>query len=218
MHRWNACTKHGSNGASGKPTHRNVDRLTSYHQTEELVHCGTPLDTGFWAVRTEHAVFTLDERTNVVERISTVRGMSGKPTHRIGVGPLPGEMLIVGKPPEALTSFSNTGDWLPHVARQVEDGLIADEVALLDVACVFNRRYWRRSSMLPRLAPTMSIHLRVPRHVLACPGRWRRARPRWAHHSVLRFDGPKIQVFHGVSTYVPRFGGRGVECSDGSVF
>ena len=48
-----------------------------YHQTEELVHCGTALDTGFWAVRTEHAVFTLDERTNVVERISTVRGMSG---------------------------------------------------------------------------------------------------------------------------------------------
>ena len=31
-----------------------------YHQTEELVHCGTALDTGIWAVRTEHAVFTLD--------------------------------------------------------------------------------------------------------------------------------------------------------------
>ena len=48
-----------------------------YHQTEEVVHCGNELDTGFWAVRTEHAVFTVDERSNAVERISTVQGMSG---------------------------------------------------------------------------------------------------------------------------------------------
>ena len=80
-----------------------------YHQTEELIHCGTYLDTGFWAVRTEHAVFTLDERTDVVERISTVRGMSGSQPTALAWDPT-GEMLIVGQASGSIDFFSNTGN------------------------------------------------------------------------------------------------------------
>ena len=82
-----------------------------YHQTEELVHCGTDLDTGIWAVRTEHAVFTLDERTDVVERISTVRGMSGSQPTALAWDPA-GELLIVGQASGSIDFFSNTGNWL----------------------------------------------------------------------------------------------------------
>ena len=80
-----------------------------YHQTEELVHCGNPLDTGFWAVRTEHAVFTVDERNNAVERISTVQGMSGSQPTALAWDPV-GELLIVGQASGSIDFFSNTGD------------------------------------------------------------------------------------------------------------
>ena len=89
-----------------------------YHQTEELIHCGTDLDTGIWAVRTEHAVFTLDERTDVVERISTVRGMSGSQPTALAWDPT-GELLIVGQASGSIDFFSNTGNWL-YSLRDIE--------------------------------------------------------------------------------------------------
>ena len=103
-----------------------------YHQTEELVHCGTPLDTGFWAVRTEHAVFTLDERTNVVERISTVRGMSGSQPTALAWDPT-GEVLIVGQASGSIDFFSNTGDWL-YTLRDIEQSNLIGDKSILSLA------------------------------------------------------------------------------------
>lgn len=103
-----------------------------YHQTEELVHCGTPLDTGFWAVRTEHAVFTLDERTNVVERISTVQGMSGSQPTALAWDPT-GEVLIVGQASGSIDFFSNTGDWL-YTLRDIEQSNLIGDKSILSLA------------------------------------------------------------------------------------
>ena len=102
-----------------------------YHQTEELVHCGTDLDTGFWAVRTEHAVFTLDERVDVVERISTVRGMSGSQPTALAWDPT-GEMLIVGQASGSIDFFSNTGNWL-YTLRDIEQSNLIGDKSILSM-------------------------------------------------------------------------------------
>ncbi len=102
-----------------------------YHQTEELVHCGTDLDTGLWAVRTEHAVFTLDERTDVVERISTVRGMSGSQPTALAWDPS-GELLIVGQASGSIDFFSNTGNWL-YTLRDIEQSNLIGDKSILSL-------------------------------------------------------------------------------------
>jgi hypothetical protein len=100
-----------------------------YHQTEEVVHCGSELDTGFWAVRTEHAVFTVDERSNAVERISTVQGMSGSQPTALAWDPI-GELLIVGQASGTIDFFSNTGDWLYTLRDIQQSNLIGDKSIL----------------------------------------------------------------------------------------
>ncbi len=102
-----------------------------YHQTEELVHCGNPLDTGFWAVRTEHAVFTVDERNNAVERISTVQGMSGSQPTALAWDPV-GELLIVGQASGSIDFFSNTGDWL-YTLRDIEQSNLIGDKSILSL-------------------------------------------------------------------------------------
>ncbi len=102
-----------------------------YHQTEEVIHCGTELDTGFWAVRTEHAVFTMDERTGVIERISTVQGMSGSQPTALAWD-INGEMLIVGQSSGSIDFFSNSGDWL-YTLRDIEQSNLIGDKSILSL-------------------------------------------------------------------------------------
>ena len=81
----------------------------------------------------EHAVFTLDERTNVVERISTVRGMSGSQPTALAWDPT-GEMLIVGQASGSIDFFSNTGDWLSYTLRDIEQSNLIGDKSILSLA------------------------------------------------------------------------------------
>lgn len=97
-----------------------------YHQTEELVHCTSAADSGFWAVRTEHALFKVEEWQNTVERISTVHGLSGSQPTALAWD-AKGEMLIVGHASGVIDFFSNTGDWLYTLNDIAESNLIGDK-------------------------------------------------------------------------------------------
>lgn len=100
-----------------------------YHQTRELVHCANPLDSGFWAVRTDHAIFTVDERTGVIQRISTVQGLSGsQPTAMAWDSER--EILLVGHAGGAVDFFSNTGEWLYTLNDIQQSNLIGDKSIL----------------------------------------------------------------------------------------
>jgi len=100
-----------------------------YHQAEELVHCGGPLDTGFWAVRTEHAIFLVDEQNQTVRRISTVQGLSGSQPTAMAWDKT-GEILVVGHANGTLDFFSNTGDWLYTLNDIQQSSLIGDKSIL----------------------------------------------------------------------------------------
>lgn len=102
-----------------------------YHQTEELVQCGTEADTGFWAVRTEHALFLVDERDQTVRRISTVQGLSGSQPTALAWDPQ-GEMLIVGHASGTIDFFSNTGDWL-YTLRDIEQSSLIGDKSILSL-------------------------------------------------------------------------------------
>ena len=97
-----------------------------YHQTEELVHCTSETGIDFWVVRTEHALFKVDESDNTVERISTVQGLSGSQPTSLAWD-AKGEMLIVGHAGGTIDFFSNTGDWIYTLNDIAQSNLIGDK-------------------------------------------------------------------------------------------
>ena len=101
-----------------------------YHQTQELVHCqSASSQTGFWAVRTDQALFLYHESDNSLQRLTTVEGMSGSNPTALAWD-ASGEILIVGYASGKLDLFSNTGTWLYTFNDITQSNLIGDKSVL----------------------------------------------------------------------------------------
>ena len=101
-----------------------------YHQTKELVHCqSASSQTGFWAVRTDQALFLYHESDNSLQRLTTVEGMSGSNPTALAWD-ASGEILIVGYASGKLDLFSNTGTWLYTFNDITQSNLIGDKSVL----------------------------------------------------------------------------------------
>ena len=118
-----------------------------YDHALEIVFCGNTLATveldGFWAVRSEHAVFLVRPDENSVQRLSTVQGMSGSNPSALAWD-YEGRILIIGYTDGALDFFSEEGHWL-HTLNDIRDSnLIGDKAVnalTLDLAGETDRVY-----------------------------------------------------------------------------
>lgn len=114
-----------SDWMENRPTQTWTDYLP-YHQTQELTFCSVQNGSGFWAVRTDHAVFTCHEEEDLIQRISTVQGLSGSQPSALAWD-ASGEMLLIGNESGAIDFFSNTGEWLYTLNDIAQSNLIGDK-------------------------------------------------------------------------------------------